>query len=1026
MPYQKSVQRVLAGSTNLRARATEIPGDDNQKSVNIAFDQAGGLRSRKGHDLICTASGSVSQMLRAMGSRWQATKEAYITGFKKYVWKMGAGEVDKACQTIISTTGPRKSDGTNDWRWIPVAPTDAPVIEAAEEVLTVVDEFTGGWSKDTDITVDEEGNRTDDDGNLLNEDGNPVDADGNLLSGFDALGYDYDSHGLRVKGGTNKVVSFTKSVELDLSDGFDLNDLFRVRLRAKKWSSIVGVSFDVDVNDGSFQKDYYKVRMPLKEILTAKKETVTFYIRKRLLEVGDAAKNKNRYGSFERIGSTTDKDWRSVVALRVKVEFSIQTKFWFSNWVMIGDADNTLEGDDFQVCYTYDTEDGHESNPSPWSDPIVVNHVAIKVTDMVTSGDEQVIGQNIYLRGGTLALPYRVNGAKLGEDGQPTETEPITGAEYTITANANELSDLDIVLEDDHDDPPDATGLADAPFYGRLLAFKDARFYWSHQNKPFAFANPDGPDGDWDEIDENAGIIKRMVVRFQQTRLYCENAILVLEGDPADALAVIHPSGVEMGTPSRFGVCKAVGGVDVAYLGGGIYLVDDSSVQKISEGVEPIFQGLSTNLWDGTVASPIGDPTTVAVGYEDGIIYVSYDNGMLAMDLLRRRWFQDSRRFTCFQAEGEVGLLGGQSSGKVLHLNTGNTDEGAAFPIDFLSKAYDCGISDNEKRWEDITIFHDTANQDLTVSIYPFETAAVQSVVINSGLRTRTVIQLNDGNGIRSRNLAVRITGDVTNPIFIDAIDINYYPEAREAKSYDTAVSDAGTPKVKLIREVQCDLENDGPVTVTVEGDVPGFALGITRESHTLTANPFRHTEPVVMTSPSLIYGHDFRVVASADSGHFHMFGVRALVQFIGTYLHGTKGEYYLSDPMDFGSERVKLVKEIEIIYATLGTVEVTIYTDLPGNAVVARGVTFLPATPTAAVVGGEQSIKIPLVGTIKGRLLQLKLEPSTDCRVEAIRFWMKMIGAPNATPWQWFDLPLDRTQDAIWVPLAFGEDQVA
>src|SRR4026207_1087355 len=95
MPYQKSVQRVLAGSLNLRARPTEIPGDDNQKSINIAFDQAGGLRSRKGHELICTASGSVSQMLRAMGSRWQATKDAYIAGVKKYVWKMGDGGVAK-------------------------------------------------------------------------------------------------------------------------------------------------------------------------------------------------------------------------------------------------------------------------------------------------------------------------------------------------------------------------------------------------------------------------------------------------------------------------------------------------------------------------------------------------------------------------------------------------------------------------------------------------------------------------------------------------------------------------------------------------------------------------------------------------------------------------------------------------------------------------------------------------------------------------------------------------------------------
>lgn len=988
--YNKSVQRVLAGSLNLRARPTEIPGDDHQKSVNIAYDQAGGLRSRKGGSLICTASDSVSQMLHAMNFRWQATKAAYIAGFKRYVWKMGAGEVDKACSTIISTAGPRKSNGTEDLRWLPAAPTEKPTAATTEAVTTIVDDFQSGW----------------------------VDSDGDPL--------EYNLHGvsgLFIQGADDTVIAATKTVTLNLYDGFDKDDIFKVVLASKNWSKIKGCTFEVDVGDGTFENDYYRCKMPLKDIVAARKESVSFYIRKRILEVDTAAGNKNQWAEFERIGSTTNTDWRSVVALRVKVEFTLATRFWFIRWEMVGNEDNLLEGDDFQVCYTYDTVDGHESNPSPWSDPIVVNHTSIKVMGMAASGDGQVIGQNVYLRGGTLALPYRVNGAKLDPDtGLPTEIVPIIGSEYTIIASADDLSDLSIILEDDHDDPPDATGLADAPFYGRLLAFKDSRFYWSHQNKPFAFANPDGPDGDWDEIDENAGDIKRMVVRFQQTRLYCENAIMVLEGDPADALAVIHPSGIEMGTPSRFGVCKAVGGVDVAYLGGGIYLVDDSSVQKISEGIEPIFQGLQTRLWDGTVAMPIENPSTVAVGYEDGIIYVSHSNGTLVMDLARRRWFQDSRLFTCFQAEGETGILGGQSNGKVLHLNTGNTDEGAAIPIDFLSKAYDVGLQDSEKVFEDITIYHDTGGQTLDVTIYYAEGIGIAGT-INSSARSRTVIQLNDGDGIRARNLAIRISGSVTVPIFIDSIDIPWYVEPREAKSYDTGAVNGGTNKVKLIRELRSRIENDNSVEVRLDTDIPAFGLAL-RESHTVGTNLFRRAEPIVMTGGEH-YGHIFRVVASG-TGYFHMADLEVLLQVIGLYLRGERGEYYLSDALDFGTERVKLLKEIEIVYRSVNTTLLTLSTDLPGDAIATRFTATLPAT------SGERSVKIPspecpissgLMGIVKGRLYQLRLDPAVDCRIEAIRFWMKMIGAPNATPWGWYDLPQEKTQDAVWTSVPFQED---
>jgi hypothetical protein len=984
MGYDKKVHRVLGGSLNLRGAPTEIPDHDFQKCVNAAYDQDNVIRSRKGHSLICTASGIVKQMIKAMeGLRWQAVGESYIVGFKQYVWKAGAGKASKACTDIITTAGMRKSKGTQDWRWIPAAPTEAPTISTAEDVVTLVDDFAGGWLLETGQD---------------DEDEEEVDPG------------DFGENGMLVRGTAGAVKSFTKDVSLDLYDGYDKDDVFKIKVRAKKWSNIAGVSFDVDVGDGSFTNDYYKCRMPIKEIKAGRKETVTFYIRKRKLEVDVGAADKFKYGEFERIGQTTDKDWRSVNKLRVKVEFSGTTKFWFTRWDMVGNEDNTLEGDDYGVCYTYTTEDGHESNPSPKSKLITVNRGSINVTDMVISSDPQVTGQNVYLTGGTLGAVYQCNGAKEAADGEE-DPGPVTGADYTIIASADDLTDFNKQLENDHDDPPDADGIA-GPYYGRILAFKGSRFYWTKQNKPFAFKHPDEADGDWADIDENAGNIKHISIRPHEAWIYAENEIFILVGDPADAAGEVHPSGIAQGAPSRTGVAKA-GSYDIAYLGMGIYAVDGNSAKKLSQQIDPIFKNRAVTLSDGTTAQPISDPATVAVGYDDGIVRVAYDNTRgLVCELATGRWFQDSRSFSSFQGESEAGILGGTSTGQVLKLEDGYTDAGSGIEVDFLSKLYDYGIHDNEKIVEDVTIYHDLNGQSLTATVYTTAGAAYSRPL--SGLRT--VMQLNNADGVRTRNTAVRIQGTTTNEVLIRGIDFNYYTIPREAKSYDTGIQDGGTHRVKLIRELLPTLENDNSVEFRLETDVPSFAL-TQRASHAVTTNTSRRAEPIVMAAE--YYGHNFRVIGSG-SGYFHLEKLYALLQVVGTFLHGSKGEYYLSDPLDFSTERVKLIKEIEIVYSTLGTVALTLSTDLPGNAIVARGVATLLATV------GEQSVKVPLVSTIKARLIQLRLAPTADCRIEAIRLFIKLIGNPGATSWQWVELPLEKTQDAIWQALPFSQDAVA
>ena len=969
--YQKATYRVLGGGLNLRSAATETADHEHQKILNANFDADGTLRSRRGHTTICSAS-NVKQMIHALGSRWQAINAAYIVGFKNYVWKMGTGTANKDCSAVIATTGARKTKGTQDWSWGIAAPTTKCKASAITPPETTVVDTSGGF------TVDPSGDENYNNGHLTinpQTDGSTYTADKNI------------------------------SVDLGLDAGFSIDDVIRVRFFAHNWRRIEAITIMLDCGDGTFTKDYYTCRIDSARKLRGIRSTEVFYIRKRPLAVDRAAQDKKRYSAFERIGSTADKDWRSLSAVRVKVSFIQTTKWRFEECVCIGNDQNQIEGDDLQYYYTYVNADLHESNPSPPSDAIVVNRGSVALSGFTASSDPQVTGMNVYTnRGGSI---YRIN------------DDPLPIGDATDQQSDDDLTNRGEQMEDDNDLPPTADGCADSPYFGRILAFKGTRLYWSKQNKPYAFVSPDGPDGNWVDLSEDGGNIKFITVRPGQAWIYCENEIHILSGDPDEGFADLHPSGIAQGTPSRTGVSRAGGG-DVAYLGLGIYYVNGSSAEKISHAIDPIFHGRNITLWDGTVAQSVSDKSTVCVGYDDGVVWVGYDNTRtLKHDRLTNRWFQDSRAFTCFQGESEVGILGALTSGTIVKMEQGSqndtTDGGSAIPIDFLSKAYDFGIQDNEKRVEDVTIYHDTRGQDLTVNVYYAEGVSAGAFTINSYGDARTVLQLNNADGVRARNFAVRISGNTVSEVLIRAIDFNFYPEARQAKSFDSAVTNGGTNNVKRIRELRFDIENDTNVGWKLETDVPSFALA-SRATGTIQTNLFRRLEPVVLSSE--IYGHDFRVVLDGSDGSFHPFGAEALVQVIGTYIHGQKSEYYLSDVVDFGSERVKLAREIELIYAGYaGTI--TIYSDLPGNAVIVRGMAEFPQ------VSGEQSIKIPLPGTLKGRLFQVRLEATADCRFEALRMRIKQIGEPGATSWYWASFPMATTQDAVWVSLSLPPDVV-
>lgn len=966
--YDRKSIRIVAGGLNLSQPSDTIDDSEATELLNFSTDSNGSLKSRKGHTLRYTVGGRAAQMTRALGKLVIAAGgNVYadgaviiagvssdlcgLVGFRDFLW---------AC----SAAAQRKSDGSNDWRWIPEAPTGKPTIKPASPTETVVDDFTGGW------TVDPAGDEN------------------------------YNQGTLQINSQSDTVYSATKGAANDLYTGFSLDDVFRIRIWCKQWSKVEGLTFQIDVNDGTFTKDFYSAVMKKADINGGHKEEVTFYLRKRPLGVDQAAKDKKRYGHFERVGTTPEKDYRSVGTLRVKVEFNDTTKLRFEEWTMVGDVDNTLEGDDFVVYYTYTTAAGHESNRSDPSDPITVNRTGIDVSAMVASPDPQVTGQNVYLTGGTLQVVLRANA-----------NTPVSGATYNIRKGDDELLDDDLELENDHDDPPAATGLI-GPYYDRLIAFGGSKIYWSHQSKPYAFAGPTLLDGDWVGADEGVGSLMAATMRSGSILFYGTNGVALLQGDPGGDSA-FHRTAMQGGIQSPQGVVQTPRG-DFANFSQGVYAFGGDSGDALSKKIETVFKDGGFNL------------ERAALGYSTDVLWVSDGSMTYVLDLLTARWFRDSRDFSCFYNDGGS-LVAVTSSGDVLDLNSGATDAGAAIPVAYKSKAFDCGILDNEKTFEDFTIWANTGGSTLTITAFLNDgeddgfTVALGS--ISSGSKERFVLQFNaalanipltDAQAIKARNCAIRITGSVSSECVIHEMMLNFYVEAREAKSWDSDEKDFGTNKMKICREVYTDLHNPAAAQFIIQTDQPGFEMVTRDSSYSFAPSITRRGEPYVL--PSDVMGHNLRFLLNGED--FRHYGMRALIQVIGTFLHGSRGQYWDSDVLDFGVEQVKLIKEVQIDYSGSSGV-FNIKTDLPGNAMESRGNASFPSVTT------EQSIKVRLPDGIKGRLFQFRYTPDGDTRIEAIRVFIKILGIPNASPWTWMSLDVEKTTDGRWMDVFLEPDSV-
>lgn len=994
---------MLAGSLSYLPPGDLINEQDALALTNFRADQAGALRSRLGHTSLYTGlTGSIRSLIKALGHRYAGSTVLYIDGSSHATGFSGEpmGLVDwKKWLWVMDQSKQGKSDGTNFRDWAITAPAGAPTVAPASEVTKAVTAFdnTETWAVD------------------------PSGSDS-----FDSSDFMETTDSLKIEIQEDQTFTLKRTVSLDLSAytgpiaGAD-DDKHRIWVKCNHFKKLDEVVLEVDVNGGDFSTDYYTATIPRKHLKKARKEWFRFEVRKRQMidpNTSQPVDDPLDLPYFRRVGATDGKDWSTVAAIRIKLDSRSSAIVRFDLWEMFGSINGTIEGQDIRYYYTYVNAQGHESNPSPASAKKAFNKTGASLSNLTASADPQVTGKNIYRTGGTLGAVYRVNSTPLAN---ATTT-------YNDTASDDDIRRLGFQMETDNDAPPAAQVLV-GPYFGRLIAARTAanknRYFWTDQDKPYKFPGAALDAGNHADVGDTDEIIVQIIMRPRMLTIYKENTIWRVIGDPGDTDGQQEIARATLGAIGQNAVCMA-GEVDYFQGKEGIYRFNGDTAQKISTKLDPIFKGQTVTLASGVTVNPVSSSNRdkLALEYVNGRLYYSYaeqgqstPNVTLLYDAETDNWAKDSRGFGVINYEGQNGsLLAGTSSGAVLILESGNDDAGSPFTVTYQSKYFDFGAPDTEKTAEDLTLDIDTANQSLTVKVYTNNGTSNSVGSVQANGRTRVVLPMNSGLGLTARNFSIEISGSISSPVVVYKATLNYYYEARQAKSFDTDEIDCGTHKLKIIRRAVLDLENSAQVTLTLQTDHPGEAMA-NRQQPTIASGTTRRRALVVFNADYLGFLH--RIILTATS--FRLYALRLLIQVVGTYLLGTKNEFWLSDPIDFGNERVKLVKELEIVYSTTGTASLRVESDLPSGT--SAQVSGSPYTLTATT--GEERRQVRLKGTVKGRLFKFKITPTGDFRLEAFRCQIKTIGEPNASPWVWVDLPVESTQDAKWIDVPVPVDEV-
>jgi hypothetical protein len=1002
MAYEKKQHKILSGSLNLLPPSDLVSDEDFLSAINFRVDQAGNLRSRAGSSSIFTSLGAVNSHHKALGTRYNGGGTSLFRGGSSIDTGYDGNPLGlasfKGYEYIFNKSKQRKDNASAVSLVIPAAPAGAPTVALASELSTTATSFDNSetWTASSGLTL-----------------------------AFDASIKQQGTHSLKATFTTPGVYTATRTVSINLNSvggqtGSN-DDKFRIWVKVADFKQVRAIKLLIDVSAGAnFDTDYYIVELQRKRWKRAQGGWVQLEIRRlastmdilvvdpnqtdllrdivsqnltdrNSLEFSDlstAAQTliQQNAQSFERVGSTAGRDWSTVTAIRLEIEAQGATDCYFDFLEVFGSAVGTIEGRDVQYYFTYVTADEIESNPSPVSTALKFNRRAASLSGLTPSGDTQVTGKYIYRTGGTLGAVYRVNSTPLAN---ATTT-------YTDQAADKDLTTRGIIMQTDHDAPPSAAGCI-GPFFGRLIAFNSTanpnRFWWSKQDYPWAWPGAaHATIGNWADVGPTTEPIHAATMQNRIILFYKSASIWRLIGDPDQTSGVVEKTRSSIGCVGPRAVCQADDG-DYFVGAEGVYYFNGDSARKISTKIDPIFKGQTTTIASGVTVLPISSSNKAnsALAHVNGRLYLSYtqsgsssNDATLIYDIESQRWYQHSIGYTALANEEGI-LIGGTSGGAVNQLETGLTEPGStAFTVTYQSKYFDLGVPDAQKTFEDFVIDCDCGSATLTVTAYLDNGGSnVALGTISGSGRQKFTKQFSTGNGTKATNVSIRITAPTSTEIVIYGMWLHYYPEARSAKSFDTDEMDFGVKGVKLIRQLEFDIENSAAVNATLLTDLPGNAMA-SRLTPTIALGTTRRVVPMILSTIQKGFLH--RLILDDDSAQFRLYGLRAEIKPVGDYV--IANEVWTTDEINWGSEKPKICRALQIELENPAAVTVKIYSDLPS------GMT-LRDTLIIAIGATRRVVQLPFTNNAeyKGYLWKVTLESTADWILYDVQAEVKEIG---------------------------------
>lgn len=714
--------------------------------------------------------------------------------------------------------------------------------------------------------------------------------------------------------------NFSPAKDLGLQGTQRDTDRFQLWLHSSDPAAIEEVSVSVDVNTGNFDQDHYDVSFPLWRVprLQGSDISSTAYSWNQLWcrrlngptrtfftdtatgrEWSEDGPPDDRLNGFTRTGNTTGKDWSTAVAIRVQVRVSRACDVNFDLAEFTGFATGQLEGEaEYYVTFNEVGEGpGRETNPTKGAAITFVGKKAATITRPAAPAG--AVRWHIYRVGSGLTSALRIGSEQVG-----------MGTFVDDGDNEKPQNDF-IEMPVDNGPAPAARGLI-GPYLGHLIAFSSAaypnRYWWSRAGEPWAW-----PEDNWDDLgSDDSDEILAATVHGRRITFYRQRSIWRLTGDVDSATAEEATSTV--GLAGRQAVCAA-GDLDFFVASDGIYVFNGDFAKKISAKIDPIFKGDHVTIGPNWSVQPInqGYISTCVLEFANGRLYFSYPDGIhispsrtLILEIETGRWTQHQLDpatsgtdggFTALHYEGEGNQIGGAvyktgSGAAVYDLETGATDDGNAIPIAWQSCYMDQGVPDNEKRYSDLVIEY-RSPAALTVKLYFNKGTDATNKEITLGTldptANRVMWSVTSGLGRLALNAAVRIEGDTTDEVVIEAVYLHYYVEPRWAKSFDTGIIDMGSPLVKQSDGLEFLIHPAAPVTWTVYSDLPG-GMVVPRVSGTVALR----AEPVtVRMFFALVEGRRKRLVL--NGGPFKLFEAKLHQRVVGEYIDGAAGEVWES-----------------------------------------------------------------------------------------------------------------------------------